>query len=243
MNFTKTPPREKGGILLAHGSEHYQFNPSQAQSYFATIQYPDGEKTYWGKDIERVLQENHIDAGDRIDLQKTEKVENVRVQEIVRDEQGEPVLDENGQPKYEEVMRQRNVWEVNVYAKANELSGSLNNHRHIEPTGETAVQNAKTENKQGFDLLQQDYLKAKATLSPKQQEYLSVSERLIHHSFEKEHISQHTREYYLGNFYRNTTAEIKNGTIDIPSPYAKSKTVSKSRNISKPKTQTKGVDI
>ena len=208
------------------------FFVTYAESYYATVEYPDGEKTYWGKDIERVLQDNHINTGDRIELQKTGKIENVRVQEIVRDEQGEPVLDENGQPKYEEVMRQRNVWEVNVHQHStNEAIGNLK-------TVETA-----SPKKQDLEQLRQDYHQAKATLTPKQQEYLSVAERLIHHSFEKEHISAHTREYYLGNFYRNTTAEIKNGTIDIPSPYAKSQRVNRTRSITKPKTQTKGVSI
>jgi hypothetical protein len=91
--------------------------------------------------------------------------------------------------------------------------------------------------------VQHDYNQAKATLSPKQQEYLAVAECLLHHAFKKGRISSHTQEYYLGNFYRHTTAEIKNGTIDIPNPYSKTQETNKTRNTSKPKTQTKGVDI
>lgn len=228
---TATTEQAVGGILLAHGKENYQFQKDANPSYYATIQYPDGEKTHWGKDIERLLQEQNINIGDRIELQKTGKIENVRVEEVLRDEQGEPILDENGQPQYEEVMHQRNVWEVNVYQhSSNETTSSLN-------------KSASTSKKQSFEQVQHDYNQAKATLSPKQQEYLAVAERLLHHAFEKGRISSHTQEYYLGNFYRHTTAEIKNGTIDIPNPYTKSSKVSKTQSINKPKTQTKGVDI
>ncbi|MBQ9620265.1 MAG: zeta toxin family protein [Neisseriaceae bacterium] len=81
----------------------------------------------------------------------------------------------------------------------------------------------------------QQYIQAKATLSPKEQESLTVAERLIHHAFEKENISARTQEYYLGNFYRNTTAEIQNGTFTIPNPYQKTPTISKKTD--------KGIDI
>ena len=83
--------------------------------------------------------------------------------------------------------------------------------------------------------LKQQYQAAKATLSPKEQESLSVAERLIQHSFEQSNISSHTREYYLGNFYRNVTKEIKNGTFQIPNPYDKTPTISKKTD--------KGIDI
>lgn len=86
-----------------------------------------------------------------------------------------------------------------------------------------------------IEQLQQQYIQAKATLSPKEQESLTVAERLIHHAFEKENISAHTQEYYLGNFYRNTTAEIQNGTFTIPNPYQKTPTISKKTD--------KGIDI
>ena len=83
--------------------------------------------------------------------------------------------------------------------------------------------------------LEQQYQAAKATLSPKEQESLSVAERLIQHSFEQSNISSHTREYYLGNFYRNVTEEIKNGTFQIPNSYDKAPIISKKTD--------KGIDI
>ena len=88
---------------------------------------------------------------------------------------------------------------------------------------------------QDVNLLKQQYQAAKATLSPKEQESLFVAERLIQHSFEQGNISPNTQEYYLENFYRNVTKEIKNGTFQIPNPYDKTPTISKKTD--------KGIDI
>ncbi|MBR5675236.1 MAG: hypothetical protein IKX14_02200, partial [Neisseriaceae bacterium] len=109
---------EKGGILLAHGKENYHFNKANNESYFATIQNPDGTKnTLWGRDIERAIKESGAEVGDRVSLQKL-GVENVRVREVVRDKQGEPVLNAVGVPKTDEHLYQRNQYAVTIHEKA-----------------------------------------------------------------------------------------------------------------------------
>ncbi|MBP3221259.1 MAG: PriCT-2 domain-containing protein [Neisseriaceae bacterium] len=116
-----TADKLKGGILLAHGKAPYQFKENGNESYFATIQKPNGEeKTYWGVDIERAIQESGIDNGDRISLKKVGQ-ETVRVEEEVKDEHGKTVLDDDGNPIIEEVMRERMKWQAELYEKAQEV--------------------------------------------------------------------------------------------------------------------------
>ncbi|MBP5790103.1 MAG: hypothetical protein J6W29_07725, partial [Neisseriaceae bacterium] len=121
----------QGGILLAHGKEHYHFNKANKDSYFATLQNPDGTKnTLWGRDIERAIKESGAEVGDRVSLQKS-GVENVRVRDVVRDEQGEPVLNADGVPKTDEHMYQRNQYAVTIHEKSGAKNQDLPQERLI----------------------------------------------------------------------------------------------------------------
>jgi hypothetical protein len=51
----QAPDRVHIGRLLDHGSAHYQNDPHADLSYFAKIETPDGERTLWGKDLERAI--------------------------------------------------------------------------------------------------------------------------------------------------------------------------------------------
>lgn len=287
----------QGGILLAHGKEHYHFNKANKDSYFATLQNPDGTKnTLWGRDIERAIKESGAEVGDRVSLQKL-GVENVRVREVVRDEQGEPILNADGVPKTDEHMYQRNQYAVTIHEKSGAKSQGLPQERLIKHDlmgqpeknpAELSQKVEKTVDKDGktfdiesqkqqitadmkqmfnnpeqpigvsnaqpsFQQVKDEYEKVKTThLDDTQRQYLGVSERYLHKSLQDCNASPQYKEFCLCNFYRSITAEIKNGTIEIPNPY-QSNSVGKSRGMGKSQTQTqtksksqsksKGVDI
>jgi hypothetical protein len=51
----QAPDRVHIGRLLDHGSAHYQNDPHADLSYFVKIETPEGERTLWGKDLERAI--------------------------------------------------------------------------------------------------------------------------------------------------------------------------------------------
>lgn len=51
----QTPDRVQVGQLLDHGAANYLNDPQADLSYFVKIETPDGERTLWGKDLERAL--------------------------------------------------------------------------------------------------------------------------------------------------------------------------------------------
>lgn len=51
-------PRDRGlivGRLLAYGKAHYQFNASEAESFFVRLLTQGGERVLWGKDLARAI--------------------------------------------------------------------------------------------------------------------------------------------------------------------------------------------
>lgn len=62
-------------ILLAHGAAPYQNKEGGSKSYFVTTQDDKGkEKTVWGKDLERALEDSGAQIGDHVDMRR-EKAE------------------------------------------------------------------------------------------------------------------------------------------------------------------------
>ncbi|WFU07508.1 Ti-type conjugative transfer relaxase TraA (plasmid) [Rhizobium sp. CB3171] len=58
------------GRLVAHGAAPYEHNPEARESYFVTLENDKGEeRTVWGVDLKRALQEAAPQIGDRIGLQ------------------------------------------------------------------------------------------------------------------------------------------------------------------------------
>ncbi|OBZ97304.1 conjugal transfer protein TraA (plasmid) [Pararhizobium polonicum] len=58
------------GRLVEHGAAPYEHNPEARESYFVTLENDKGEqRTVWGVDLKRALQEASPAIGDRIDLQ------------------------------------------------------------------------------------------------------------------------------------------------------------------------------
>ena len=58
------------GRLVAHGAAPYEHNPEARESYFVTLENDKGEqRTVWGVDLKRALQEASPQIGDKIGLQ------------------------------------------------------------------------------------------------------------------------------------------------------------------------------
>ncbi|KQZ91764.1 Ti-type conjugative transfer relaxase TraA [Agrobacterium tumefaciens] len=59
----------RGGILIEHGVAPYEHKPGNRDSYFVTLEHGDGQqRTIWGVDLKRALEEARPDIGDRIGL-------------------------------------------------------------------------------------------------------------------------------------------------------------------------------
>lgn len=61
------------GELLKHGTDYYQGNGKNNKSYFATIRTAGGDKTVWGKDLARVINNSGNKVGDEVRLEYTGK--------------------------------------------------------------------------------------------------------------------------------------------------------------------------
>jgi hypothetical protein len=61
--------REYHGAVLMHGKAPYNHDPQQKDSYFVTLSTPTGEKTVWGVDLERAMEEGNKSVGDLIRLE------------------------------------------------------------------------------------------------------------------------------------------------------------------------------
>ncbi|MFK0334416.1 Ti-type conjugative transfer relaxase TraA [Rhizobium sp. NPDC090275] len=61
--------QRRGGVLLAHGKAPYEHKPGKRDSYFVMLGYSDGqERTVWGVDLARAIDEAKAEIGDRIGL-------------------------------------------------------------------------------------------------------------------------------------------------------------------------------
>jgi len=62
--------RRRGGVLIGHGEAPFEHRPENRDSYFITIGYGDGEeRTIWGVDLPRAMDEAGVVVGDRIGLE------------------------------------------------------------------------------------------------------------------------------------------------------------------------------
>ncbi|MBO1859316.1 Ti-type conjugative transfer relaxase TraA [Burkholderia cenocepacia] len=59
----------RAGRLVDHGAAHYEHDPKNGLSYFATLENDKGERhTIWGVDLERAIADSGAQIGDRIGL-------------------------------------------------------------------------------------------------------------------------------------------------------------------------------
>lgn len=102
------PPREwadpRTGMLTGHGPAPYQFKKDNSDSYFVTLRTPDGEKTYWGKELKQAISDSGVAQGEVISLRCLGQ-QPVTVSSPVRNEQGHIT-------HHEKIDTVRNQWEV-----------------------------------------------------------------------------------------------------------------------------------
>jgi len=92
-------------VLTAHGAAKYMHDPKNTDSYYVTTRdSQDQEKTTWGVDLERAMNESGAKVGDRIVLaNEGKKYVTVR----------SPVYDKDGNvTRYEEKDTHRNAWNI-----------------------------------------------------------------------------------------------------------------------------------
>ena len=96
-------PWEKG-VIVAHGRAKYEWKEDESMNYFVTLKNEHGEKTLWGKDLERAVKDAGVD---------TERLVTVRKLGFVDVEVNAPVRDETNKiVRYETIQTKRNEWEV-----------------------------------------------------------------------------------------------------------------------------------
>jgi len=94
------------GKLLAHGPAPFENDPRKDLNYYMRVQTTQGERTLWGKDFERAVQESlsGVKVGDQVAVQYLGKKE-VKVMAPRFDEAGRVI-------GREEITTHRNHWEV-----------------------------------------------------------------------------------------------------------------------------------
>jgi hypothetical protein len=92
------------GKVLEKGEAPYENDPKNEKSYYVKLQTPKGEKTVWGVDLKRALEEGNIKVGDEVALANQGK-QQVTVQVKSRDASTNEV-------KQSSIVTNRNVWDV-----------------------------------------------------------------------------------------------------------------------------------
>ncbi|ROC77511.1 hypothetical protein C4Z25_014960 [Enterobacter hormaechei subsp. steigerwaltii] len=92
------------GAIKAHGQAPYKFDEKKSMSYYVTLVNGKEEKTIWGKDLERAVQNAGVDK-DRLIYAKCNGFKDVTVTAPVRDK-------DNNILRYEQIQARRNEWEI-----------------------------------------------------------------------------------------------------------------------------------
>jgi hypothetical protein len=92
------------GRLVDHGRANYNHDKDEKPSYYVTLQTPAGERTVWGKDLERSMAGGQFKAGDGISLE-VRGAAPVKIDANVRGDDGTIAGRET-------ISAHRNEWEV-----------------------------------------------------------------------------------------------------------------------------------
>lgn len=116
--------------MIEHGKANYQFNDKKDPSYFVKVLTESGERTVWGKDLERAMRESQAKPGETIGLEKVD-TKGVIAKEKVFDDQGQVV----GSRDVDAI---RNTWKVGSVDKAKafvygDRSEVVNKHPDLAP--------------------------------------------------------------------------------------------------------------
>jgi hypothetical protein len=96
--------RVETGRLVDHGPAKYNFDATEKESYYVKLETEKGERTVWGKDLERAMGEVNPKRGDALSLTLAGS-KGVTVEANKRDNDGQVVGTET-------IAAQRNQWEV-----------------------------------------------------------------------------------------------------------------------------------
>jgi putative DNA primase/helicase len=119
------------GRLLDHGPARYQHDQDADPSYFVVLGTPRGEKTIWGVDLKRALEEAQIERGADVLLSKVGH-RDVTVPVLERTADGKPA----GR-SYVDTMR--NDWDIHTVDSMRDLAASrmLSTHAAADTPGAT----------------------------------------------------------------------------------------------------------
>lgn len=101
--------KEAIGTVVSHQAAPYQHNKDNNMSYVVKLDQNGTTREVWGKDLQRVMQDNHIKKGDHIRLEQAGK-QDVTVRASVE----QP----DGSMKKEHIETQRNEWQVSRVTEA-----------------------------------------------------------------------------------------------------------------------------
>jgi hypothetical protein len=104
------------GRLVDHGAASYRFDPKANLSYFVKIQTHDGERTFWGIDLERALIESKsgVGIGDMVSVESRGS-QRVKIKVPQRDDAGNLI----GEQALE---TRRNAWRIEKPSWFDELA-------------------------------------------------------------------------------------------------------------------------
>lgn len=106
------------GRLLDHGRDSYQFDPHRETSYFVRIKTGEGERTIWGKDLQRAIEQSLTQpkTGDEIAMRRIGS-DPVMVRRRERDAEGQVVKEEDlATQRYRWVLEKREFFEARARA-------------------------------------------------------------------------------------------------------------------------------
>jgi hypothetical protein len=117
------------GKLIDHGREFYRFDAREGMSYFVRIDTPEGERTLWGKDLQRALEKSLTQPkiGDEVAMRRTGS-DSVTVKRRERDAEGH-VLKEHDLT----TQRQRWLLEKREFFETRARAAELLRNPTIEP--------------------------------------------------------------------------------------------------------------
>jgi hypothetical protein len=122
------------GKLLDHGRDTYHFDPHEEMSYFIRIQTPEGKRTFWGKDLERAMEQSLTEPkiGEDVALKRTGQ-DNVTVKRRERDADGTLLRESNL-----DTHRNRWVIEKREFLEAREAAAAIFRDSRVEPKAAVA---------------------------------------------------------------------------------------------------------
>jgi Large polyvalent protein-associated domain 7 len=106
------------GKLVDHGRDSYRFDPHQEMSYFVRIKTGEGERTIWGKDLQRAIEQSLTQpkTGDEIAMRRIGS-DPVTVKRRERDAEGQVLKEEDlATQRYRWVLEKREFFEARARA-------------------------------------------------------------------------------------------------------------------------------